>query len=70
MTFRTRLLLVFAVTILAAVGMVVWIVSHAAERAFGRLDQQRTAALVDQFYKEFELRGTEIAAAAGFTGAA
>ncbi len=64
MTFRTRLLLVFAVTILAVVGTVVWIVSNAAERAFGRLDQQRTAALVQQFYKEFERRGSEIAAAA------
>ena len=64
MTFRTRLLLVFAVTILAAVGVVVWIVSNAAERAFGRLDEQRTAALVEQFSKEFERRGGEIAAAA------
>ena len=64
MTFRTRLLVVFAATILTAVAMVVWIVSNATERAFGRLDQQRTAALVEQFHKEFERRGSEIAAAA------
>jgi two-component system nitrogen regulation sensor histidine kinase NtrY len=64
MTFRTRLLVVFAVTILASVGMVVWIVSNSAERAFGRLDQQRTTALVEQFHKEFDRRGTEVAAAA------
>src|SRR5579863_6848167 len=64
MTFRTRLLLVFAVTILASVGMVVGIVSNSAERAFGRLDQQRTTALVEQFHKEFDRRGTEVAAAA------
>lgn len=65
MTFRTRLLLVFAVTILGAVAVVVWIVSNAAQRAFERLDQQRTAALVEQFYKEFERRGAEVADAAG-----
>ncbi|HLM98941.1 MAG TPA: ATP-binding protein [Bryobacteraceae bacterium] len=64
MTFRTRLLLMFGVTILASVAMVVWIVSRSTERAFGRLDQQRTAALAEQFYKEFERRGGEIAAAA------
>ena len=65
MTFRTRLLLVFALTILASVGMVVWIVSRSGERTFEHLDQQRTAALVEQFYKEFERRGSDIAAAAG-----
>ena len=64
MTFRTRLLVVFAVTILASVAMVVGIVSNSAERAFGRFDQQRTTALVEQFYKEFERRGAEVAAAA------
>lgn len=64
MTFRTRLFLLFAVTIVAAVAMVVAVVSNASERAFGRLDAQRTSALVDQFQKEFERRGAEVAAAA------
>ena len=64
MTFRTRLLVVFAVTILAAVAMVVWIVSNSTERAFERLDRQRTDALVEQFYQEFKRRGSEIAAVA------
>ncbi len=64
MTFRTRLLLVFALTILGSVAVVVAIVSNAAQRAFERLDEQRTTALVEQFYKEFERRGAEIAAAA------
>jgi len=63
-TFRTRLFLLFAVTIVAAVAMVVAVVSNASERAFGRLDAQRTSALVDQFQKEFERRGAEVAAAA------
>src|SRR5579871_2076498 len=44
--------------------MVVAVVSNASERAFGRLDAQRTSALVDQFQKEFERRGAEVAAAA------
>ena len=64
MTFRTRLLVVFAVTILASVAIIVGIVSNSAERAFDRLDQQRTTALVEQFYREFERRGAEVAAAA------
>jgi two-component system nitrogen regulation sensor histidine kinase NtrY len=63
-TFRTRLLVVFAVTIVAAVAMVVWIVSAATERVFEQLDAERTAALVQQFQKEFKLRGEEIARAA------
>ena len=64
MTFRTRLLVVFAATTLASVAIIVGIVSNSAERAFGRLDQQRTTALVEQFYREFERRGAEVAAAA------
>lgn len=64
MTFRTRLLVVFAVTIVAAVAMVVWIVSVSTARVFEQLDAERTAALVQQFQKEFVLRGEEIARAA------
>jgi two-component system nitrogen regulation sensor histidine kinase NtrY len=65
MTFRTRLLVVFSMTIVAAVGLVVWIVSTATERAFEQLDSERTTALVEQFRKEFALRGDEVARAAG-----
>jgi two-component system nitrogen regulation sensor histidine kinase NtrY len=64
MTFRTRLLVVFAVTIVAAVAMIVWIVSVSTARVFEQLDAERTAALVQQFQKEFVLRGEEIARAA------
>ena len=64
MTFRTRLLLVFAVTIVSAVAMVVFIVSASTERAFERFDRERTAALVQQFQKEFAQRGEEVARAA------
>ena len=64
MTFRTRLLVVFAVTIVSAVAMVVFIVSASTERAFEQFDRERTAALVQQFQKEFAQRGEEVARAA------
>jgi len=63
-TFRARLLLVFTVTIAVTVAMVVWIVSISTERAFERLDNERTAALVKQFRKEFAQRGEEVVRAA------
>ena len=64
MTFRTRILVIFATTIVAAVAMVVGIVSASARRAFEQSDAERTAALVQQFQKEFDLRGDEMARAA------
>ena len=64
MTFRTRILVIFATTIVAAVAMVVGIVSVSARRAFEQSDAERTAALVQQFQKEFDLRGEEVARAA------
>jgi len=63
-TFRTRILVIFATTIVAAVAMVVGIVSVSARRAFEQSDAERTAALVQQFQKEFDLRGEEVARAA------
>ena len=64
MTFRTRILVIFATTIVAAVAMVVGIVSASARRAFEQSDAERTAALVQQFQKEFDLSGEEVARAA------
>ncbi len=64
MTFRTRILVIFATTIVAAVAMVVGIVSASARRAFEQSDTERTAALVQQFQNEFDLRGEEVARAA------
>ena len=63
-TFRTRILVIFATAIVAAVAMVVGIVSVSARRAFEQSDAERTAALVQQFQKEFDLRGEEVARAA------
>lgn len=61
MSFRTRLMLVFALTVVLAVGLVAWAVSSTTRGAFEQLDAQRTQALVAQFRREFERRGEEIA---------
>ena len=60
MSFRRRLLLLFSVTVLVSVAVVTGIVSTLARRAFDRASDQRTAALVDQFHREFENRGEDI----------
>ncbi|HEX3743234.1 MAG TPA: ATP-binding protein [Bryobacteraceae bacterium] len=60
MTFRTRLLLIFAVAVAASVGMVELIVSSRARRAFEAMEARRVNAIVAQFDKEFQRRGEEI----------
>ncbi len=60
MTFRTRLLLIFAVALTAAVGIVESIVSSSARRAFESMEAHRVNAIVAQFDKEFQRRGEEI----------
>src|SRR6202140_2521197 len=61
MSFRTKLLAFFVVTIVAAVTMVAWGVSVYTRRAFEEFDRQRTDALVAQFRREYAQRGDEIA---------
>ena len=60
MSFRTKLLSFFVVTIVAAVSMVAWGVSVYTRRAFEDFDRQRTDALVAQFRREYAQRGDEI----------
>jgi two-component system nitrogen regulation sensor histidine kinase NtrY len=60
MSFRTKLLAFFTVTIVAAVTLVAWGVSVYTRRAFEQLDRQRTDALVAQFRREYQQRGEEI----------
>lgn len=64
MTFRTRLLVIFAATVAAAVTAVVWTISSSTQREFEQAEAQRTAALVQQFRREFAQRGEEVARAA------
>jgi two-component system nitrogen regulation sensor histidine kinase NtrY len=63
MTFRTRLLLIFTVAVVASVGLVEWLFSERTREAFERLETQRVDALLAQFRKEFDRRGQEIARA-------
>ena len=60
MTFRIRLLVIFAVAVTAAVGMVELIVSSRTRRAFESMEAGRVSAIVKQFDKEFHRRGEEI----------
>ncbi len=60
MTFRTRLLMVFTLTVVASVGMVEWLVTRATREAFERVERQHADALAAQFQREFDRRGQEI----------
>lgn len=60
MSSRTKLMGMFTLTVLFAVGSVGWAVSVAMRQVFERLDAQRTAALVAQFRREFHRRGEEV----------
>jgi two-component system, NtrC family, nitrogen regulation sensor histidine kinase NtrY len=63
MTFRTRLLFIFTVAVVASVGLVEWLVSASTRERFERLETQRSDALVAQFRGEYERRGQEVARA-------
>jgi len=60
MSFRRRLLLLFALTVVVSVAAVTGIVSAMARRAFDRANDERTAALVAQFRREFTRRGDDV----------
>ena len=60
MTFRTRLLLIFTVAVVASVALVEWLVTDSTRQAFERMETQRVNGLVAQFRKEFAQRGQEI----------
>jgi len=60
MTFRRKLLLVFALTVFFSVLAVTVLVSAVARRAFDRSEDERTTALVTQFHREFNHQGEEV----------
>ncbi len=62
MNFRKKLLTVFALTVFLSVAAVTAIVSAVTRRAFERDDDERAAALVAQFRREFSRRGEEVTA--------
>src|SRR3954469_10711493 len=63
MTFRTRLLFIFTIAVVASVGLVELLALGNTRAAFERAETQRVDALVAQFRKEFDRRRDEIARA-------
>jgi len=61
MTFRRKLLTICALTVVLSVGGVAGLVLAVTRSAFERAENQRTAALVEQFQREFSRRGDEVA---------
>jgi two-component system nitrogen regulation sensor histidine kinase NtrY len=60
MKFRTRLLVIFTVALVASVAVVDLLVLGSTHRAFERSETQRAEALVLQFRKEFDRRRGEL----------
>ncbi len=60
MTFRTKLSLIFVLTIVGTVSAVAYGVTHYTQTAFEEMDAQRTNASVSQFKKEFTQSGEQI----------
>ena len=60
MSFRRRLLLLFALTVLLSVAAVTAIISTWTRRAFDHANDERTAAFVAQFHGEFQNRGEDV----------
>ena len=59
--FRRKLLVVFALTVFLSVAAVALLVSAVTRRAFERSEDERTAALVTQFRREFNRQGDDVA---------
>jgi two-component system nitrogen regulation sensor histidine kinase NtrY len=60
MSFRTKLFLIFLVTVLASVSVMAYGVTRYTRGAFEETDTQRTEAIVAQFQQEFAQRGNQI----------
>jgi two-component system, NtrC family, nitrogen regulation sensor histidine kinase NtrY len=60
MTFRRKLLAMFALMVLVSVTAVAWIIASLTRRTFDQADEARTAASVAQFHREFNRRGNEV----------
>ena len=63
MSLRQKLLLLFSLTVAAAVAAVAWTVLVRIRMIFEQRDQEETALFVSQFQREFQHRSAEVAAA-------
>ena len=61
MTFRRKLLVVFALTVFLSVAGVAVLVQWVTRNAFEKVENRRTAALAAQFHREFTRRGEDVA---------
>jgi len=61
MSFRRKLLSVFALTVFVSVAAVGGLVLALTRRAFERNEEARTSALIAQFQREFNRQGEEVA---------
>ena len=61
MTFRRKLLAVFALTVFLSVAAVALLVLAVTRKAFEKTEDQRTTELVTEFQREFTRRGEEVA---------
>ncbi len=60
MSFRRKLLVVFALTVIISVVAVAWIASTVTSRAFSKANEERTAALIAQFQRDFNRQGEDV----------
>ena len=60
MSFRTRLILFFGLTVAAVTILLNSVTSEITRRAFERVDQERTRATVSQFRREYASRSREV----------
>jgi signal transduction histidine kinase len=60
-TLRTRLLLIFGSIVVVTVALVSYVVSNRTRKAFQRLDEKQTLAIIGQFKREFDLQGESVA---------
>lgn len=63
MNLRQKLLLLFSLTVAAAVAAVAWTVLVRIRQVFETRDQEETALFVSQFQREFQHRSTDVASA-------
>ncbi len=63
MSLRQKLLLLFSLTVAAAVAAVAWTVLLRIRQVFEQRDQEETALVVSQFQREFQHRSAEVATA-------
>jgi signal transduction histidine kinase len=61
LSFRRKLLLLFALTVFLSVVTVAWMVSVVTRRAFEQANDAQTTALVGQFQREFKRRADDVA---------